>query len=189
MSQNRLVIFVKAPLIGRAKTRLAADIGRVHAWRVYRRMTAEILRKVKSDKWETILAVTPGRLAYAIPLWDGFEQYAQVSGSLTPRLAQAFDRPGKTVVIGSDCPQVSRVDIDQAFSAISPRRTVFGPATDGGFWLMGAMGPLPDFVFENVRWSTEHTLADITRNFGIPPVRLRPLTDVDNLAALKAARS
>jgi len=189
MTHNRLVIFVKAPLIGRAKTRLAADIGRVHAWRIYRRMTAETLRNATSDKWETLLAVTPGRLAYAMPLWDGFTQYAQVSGSLSPRLVQAFDRRGKTVVIGSDCPQVTRADIDKAFSEIAPRQTVFGPATDGGFWLMGAMGPLPNFVFENVRWSTEHTLADMTRNFGSAPVLLRSLTDVDNLAALKAAKS
>ena len=92
MTRPRLIIFAKAPIMGRAKTRLAADIGPVHAQRIYRAMTARILRNLQSPKWDTVLAVTPAQWLGAIPAWNGAAQYAQVSGSLSPRLMQAFDR-------------------------------------------------------------------------------------------------
>jgi len=186
MNRSQLIVFVKAPLIGRAKTRLAADIGKTHAWRHYRAMTARILRNVTSEKWETVLAVTPARWLGNIPLWDGLGQYPQVTGSLSPRLAQAFAAKTKTVVIGSDSPQVTRADISAAFNAIKSDNFVFGPADDGGFWLMGAMGPLPQSTFDNVRWSTENTLSDLQANLSGDIVKLRTLTDVDDLKALKA---
>jgi len=62
-------------------------------------------------------------------------------------------------------------------------------ADDGGFWLMGAMGPLPESTFENVRWSTENTLSDLKKNLSGDIVQLRTLTDVDNLAALRLWQS
>lgn len=189
MTRPCLIVFVKAPLIGKAKTRLAADIGPVHAWRTYRAMTARILQNVQSPKWETVLAVTPPQWIGKIPLWDGLAQYAQVGGSLTPRLAQAFAAKTPIVVIGSDSPQVTRADISDAFSCIRPGNFVFGPADDGGFWLMGAQGPLKGplraGLFENVRWSTEHTLADLRENLSGEIVLLRTLMDVDNGAALR----
>ncbi len=181
----QLTIFVKAPRIGKAKTRLAADIGKTHAWRHYRAMTSRILRNVTSDKWDTILAVTPARFMGRVPAWASLPQYPQVDGSLSPRLAQAFATKGPVVVIGSDSPQVTQADIDAAFRAIKSDNFVFGPADDGGFWLMGAMGPLPETIFANVRWSTENTLSDLQQNLSGDIVRLRTLTDVDNLAALR----
>lgn len=181
----QLIIFVKAPRIGKAKTRLAADIGNTHAWRHYRAMTSQILRHVTGEKWDTILAVTPPRFLGQIPAWAERPQYAQVNGSLSPRLAQAFASKGPVVVIGSDSPQVTRADIDLAFRKIKSNNFVFGPADDGGFWLMGAMGPLPKTVFDNVRWSTEYTLSDLRKNLSGNISLLRTLTDVDNSAALK----
>lgn len=188
MLKNQLIIFVKAPLMAKAKTRLAADIGVVHAQRLYRAMTAQLLRNVTGEKWDTILAVTPGRWLGEIPIWQELPQYEQVSGSLSPRLAQAFSSKGKTIVIGSDCPQITSADINQAFTAIKPNRPVFGPANDGGFWLIGTMGPIKPEVFENVRWSTEDALEDMAGNLKQTPHYLRTLTDVDDLEALKAVR-
>lgn len=182
-----LIIFLKAPVMGKAKTRLAADIGKVHAWRLYRAMTATLLRRLQSPKWDLVLAVTPPKSLGRVPLWWGHHQYAQVSGSLSPRLAQAFSRKGKTIVIGSDSPQVTRADIDRAFKAMRCAAPVFGPADDGGFWLIGAHGPLEPSVFANVRWSSKHALADMKSNIG-QTQDLRVLTDIDNLAALKAVR-
>lgn len=183
-----LIIFVKAPLMGKAKTRLAADIGHVHAQRIYKSMTAQILRQVISPKWETMLAVTPAKHLEDIPIWQGFRQYAQTSGSLSPRLAQAFSGHGKTIVIGSDSPQVNAHDIDLAFKSMKKNQPVFGPADDGGFWLIGAFGPVKSSVFDDVRWSTEHALTDMARNMGHKPTYLRTLTDVDDLKALRAVR-
>ena len=71
----RLVVFAKAPVIGGTKTRLAADIGQVQAWRIYRAMTARILRQVVDPRWDTLLAVSPDEaLSRAFPgVWpDGY---------------------------------------------------------------------------------------------------------------------
>ena len=188
MSRPRLVIFAKAPIMGRAKTRLAADIGPVHAKRIYRAMTARVLQNVQHPKWETVLAVTPPRWLGTVPEWQGIEQYAQTSGSLSPRLSEAFSSQSPTVVIGTDSPQITRSDIDRAFTCLRSRGAVFGPADDGGFWLMGLRGPARAGTFADVNCSTETALADVERNISGPVHYLRTLTDVDDAQALAQVR-
>ena len=190
-SHNRpaLYIFAKAPVMGRAKTRLARDIGVVHAKRLYRAMSAQVLRQVQDARWETVLAVTPPAALGAFPEWQGIAQIPQVSGSLSPRLAAIFARKGPTLVIGTDCPQVTASDIAAGFAALRHNAAVFGPADDGGFWLMGANGPLGANVFEQVRWSHTDTLADIKARIDGEIAVLRTLTDIDDLKALEAYRA
>lgn len=183
-----LFVVAKAPIMGRAKTRLAADIGPVHAKRLYRAIMGQVLRQVHDPRWDTVLAVTPPHLIGRVPDWDGFAQIPQVSGSLTPRLAALFARKGPTLTIGTDCPQVTATDIALAFRALKSNRQVFGPASDGGFWLMGANGPLPQGFFDGVRWSHEKTLSDVIDRTDGAYRLLRTLTDVDDLKALQSYR-
>jgi len=184
----RLYIVAKAPIMGRAKTRLARDIGPAHAKRIYRAMMGRVIRRVQNPKWETVLAVTPPHLLGHVPDWAGLPQIPQVSGSLTPRLEALFSRKGPTVAIGTDCPQVDANDIAAAFEALRHNKFVFGPATDGGFWLMGTNGPLRQNVLKGVRWSHEQTLADVTNRADGSIATLRNLTDVDDLTALRHYR-
>ena len=188
MIRPRLIIFAKAPLMGKAKTRLAADIGPVHAQRLYRAMTRQILQTVKHPKWETCLAVTPKCWRDKIPAWHGTAQYAQTDGSLSPRLMQAFATNMPTVVIGTDCPQVTAQDIDGAFKSLRRNSAVFGPADDGGFWLMGLRRPAKPGLFNNIRWSSENALADVAANIDGPTAYLRTLIDVDDARALRQVR-
>jgi glycosyltransferase A (GT-A) superfamily protein (DUF2064 family) len=185
----RLYIMTKAPIMGRAKTRLAADIGVVHAKRHYRAMMVRVIRQVQDPRWETVLSVTPASSVGQVPEWYGLPQIPQVSGSLSPRLADLFKGKGPTIVIGTDCPQVTARDIAEGFRALKSHNEVFGPATDGGFWLMGANGPLPPSMFDNIQWSHKDTLSDIADKtdgaFGV----LRTLTDIDDLKALQESRS
>lgn len=183
-----LFIVAKAPIMGRAKTRLAADIGPVHAKRIYRSLMAQVLRQTRDPRWETVLAVTPPHLLGHVPDWEGFAQIPQVSGSLSPRLATLFARKGPILTIGTDCPQVDSTDISNAFRALKSKSYVFGPASDGGFWLMGANGPLPYWFFDGVRWSHDETLADVKARAGEDFAELRTLTDVDDLKALRLMR-
>lgn len=180
-----LYIFTKAPVLGRVKTRLAVDIGHVHALRLYKAMIARVLRHVRDPRWDVMLAVTPPESLNQVKDWDGFAQVAQVSGSLSPRLAQIFSRKGPVVVIGTDCPQVRARDIADALKALRHHHAVFGPAVDGGFWLMAMTGPVDPKVFEGVRWSSADTLSDIEANIDGSIARLRTLVDVDDLPALR----
>jgi len=187
--RTRLYIFAKAPAMGKAKTRLAADIGKVHAHRLYRTMLSKVIRQVQDPRWETVLMATPARAIGTVGEWDGLLQIAQVSGSLSPRLADVFRSKGPTLVIGTDCPQVTRNDIADGFAALRHHAAVFGPADDGGFWLMGMNGPVKPNVFDNVRWSHEDTLSDVEANIDGSVHHLRTLIDVDDLKALRALRS
>ena len=115
-------------------------------------------------------------------------QVAQVSGSLSPRLAACFARKGPTIVIGTDSPQIRSQDIAEALQALKSCQVVFGPAKDGGFWLIGANGPLPESVFDGVAWSTEQTLEDVMQNVEGRVETLRCLTDIDEISDLRAYR-
>ena len=185
----RLYIFAKAPAIGKAKTRLAADIGKVHAHRLYRTMLSKVIRNVQDPRWETILMATPARAIHQVREWEGLTQIPQVNGSLSPRLLDVFSDRGATLVIGTDCPQVTRSDISDGFKALKKHAAVFGPADDGGFWLMGMNGPVKPTVFDNVRWSHEDTLSDVKANIDGSVHHLRTLIDVDDLKALQALRA
>jgi len=188
MRRPTLYVVAKAPIMGRAKTRLAADIGPVHAKRIYRAMMGQVLRQVQDPRWDTVLAVTPSHLMGRVPDWVGHAQIPQVSGSLSPRLAALFARKGPTLTIGTDCPQVDALDIAAAFRALKHKAYVFGPASDGGFWLMGANAPLRPRFFEGVRWSHRDTLSDVQDRTDGAFTVLRTLTDVDDLKALRTYR-
>ena len=183
-----LYVVAKAPIMGRAKTRLAADIGPGHAKRIYRSLMGQVLRQVRDPRWDTVLAVTPPHLLGRVPDWKGVAQIPQVSGSLTPRLEALFARKGPTLTIGTDCPQVNATDIAAAFRALRSHKHVFGPASDGGFWVMGTNGPLPRGFFCGVRWSHAETLADVKARTDGEYTDLRTLTDVDDLKALRLLR-
>ena len=188
-SRPCLIIMAKAPIMGRAKTRLAKDIGPTHAKRIYRAMMRAVIRNTSDSRWDTVLAVTPQSAMEQVVEWRGQSQMPQVSGSLTPRLAAVFNRHGPTVCIGTDCPDVNARDIEEAFKHISRRRHVLGPADDGGFWLIGTQGPARNDLFENVRWSHAKTLADMENRFDGRVHKLRTLIDVDDLNALRARKA
>jgi len=189
MIRPHLIIFAKAPVFGHAKTRLAKGVGVVHAKRLYRAMTRRILRNLKSPRWDMTLAYAPTKSPARVVDWDGVAQIPQVSGTLSPRLAAVFSSRGPTIVIGTDSPQIRRADIALALKAMKENTVVFGPATDGGFWLIGLKGPAPAALFDNMRWSHEETLADMERNcvaLGYKVHHLRSMTDIDDIDALRA---
>ena len=145
-----LILFVRAPRLGAGKKRLARDIGAVAALRFERLMLARSLRRLGRDRrWRLRLAVTPdraaGRFRNAMP---------QGSGDLGARMRRALAAggPGPAVLVGSDIPGMTAAHIAEAFGLLGHHDIVFGPAADGGFWLVGCRHLPPDFGV--VRWST-----------------------------------
>ncbi len=186
--QRHLVLFVKAPRLGAVKTRLAADIGALQAWRFYRSSVAGILRRLGRDRrWLCRLWVTPDRFARLGGPWPtGYGRRPQGSGDLGERMGRALATmpPGPVVIIGGDIPDIECGDIAQAFRALERRDMVFGPASDGGYWLVGARRrrPLPRGLFRHVRWSSRHALADTLASLGprYSTALLRELDDIDH---------
>jgi rSAM/selenodomain-associated transferase 1 len=183
-----LVIYAKAPHLGTVKRRLAAGIGDLAALRFYRACTGALLRRLARDpRWRTVLALTPDRAATGRRFWPTrVERVPQGRGDLGQRMARSLRRErGMTVIVGSDIPAIDGKHIAAAFRRLAACDLVFGPATDGGYWLVGARGGLPHGLFRDVRWSAERTLADTLA--GVPRHRrvgfVAELDDVDDAAA------
>ncbi|NWG45565.1 MAG: DUF2064 domain-containing protein, partial [Alphaproteobacteria bacterium] len=92
---------------------------------------------------------------------------AQGEGDLGARMARALavqGRRGPALVVGTDVPELAPRHVAAALAGLRRARTVFGPAEDGGYWLVGvrggAQGSLPPGALEHVRWSGPHALAD-----------------------------
>jgi rSAM/selenodomain-associated transferase 1 len=184
-----LVVFARAPRLGQVKRRLAAGIGARRALAFYRATLAAVLaRLAPSRRWRTLLAATPDGARARWPrrcpvVWQG-------KGDLGARLDRATRPHRRVVVVGSDIPGIVAADVRAAFRALGRADAVFGPAEDGGFWLVGLGPRRPLRPFAAVRWSTEHALADTLANFhGRRIALLRTLRDVDTAEDLAVLAS
>lgn len=179
-----LVIMLKVPRVGRVKTRLGRDIGAVAATWWFRHQVARLLRRIEDPRWRVVLAVAPdieGVQSRCFPL--RFERWAQGRGSLGDRMARMMRWVrGPVCVIGADIPDITRKRIADGFSALGRHDVVFGPAPDGGYWLIGArLGTdIRPNALDGVRWSTAHALADSCAAFAGKRVAfIDTLADVD----------
>ena len=196
--RNHLVVLARQPRRGRVKSRLAADIGPGPALAVYRRLLSRTLRRLARDsRWTVVLAVTPAQQARRPGRWQrGLPAIAQVGGDIGLRMAAAMAAmpAGKVVLVGSDIPGIGRGHVAAAFRALDDHDAVFGPAEDGGFWLVGLAPSLRAApLFEGVRWSSAHALADAVA--ALPPgtrvartALLPDIDDGDDLARWRARR-
>jgi rSAM/selenodomain-associated transferase 1 len=187
MRARLVVVFLRAPRLGRVKRRLARGIGDLAALAFHRATATRLLRDLARDRrWRVHVAVTPDRRAFLPRAWRVGERRGQGGGDLGRRMARAFTRlpPGPAVLVGADIPELGPRHVAAAFAALGTHDAVFGPAQDGGYWLVGfaRRAPLPRGVFAGVRWSSESALADTLASL---PRRLRvalleTLADVDD---------
>ncbi len=185
------IIFVKNPVLGKVKTRLAAGIGEKKALEVYLHLL-EITKNValKSDCTRNVF--------YSDEIendgWDkdSFNKFEQEGDSLGDRMNNAFEQvfalgAKKAVIIGSDCPELSADIIEKAFEILNEKDVVIGPAKDGGYYLIG-MKKLYPVLFEGKKWSTasvlQETINDIIEK-DLSYSLLPELSDLDNLDDLK----
>ncbi len=180
--RQTLILFVRFPRLGAGKRRLARDVGAVAALGFERLMLAQSLRRLGRDRrWELRLAVTPDRAAHR------FSAYPQGRGDLGVRMRRALAAcpPGPKLLIGSDIPGLGAGHIAEAFRLLGRHEFVFGPARDGGFWLVGCRHRPPDFGA--VRWSSRHALSDTLANLprGQPVGFAAMLDDVDDGTAYR----
>ena len=196
--KRSVLIFAKPPLIGLSKTRLARSLDKAEARRIARMTMAKTLREVSGDpRWQAVLYATPDK--YLVSGFGGLwpqrlERRSQGVGDLTARLDKGLvEAPqGQVLFIGADAPDMSRVLIGRAFEALKTADAVFGPATDGGFWLFGlhkrarTVSPFGN----GVRWSGPHALADVRANLGqgAKVAELATLIDIDEAADWRAWR-
>ncbi|MGH1415518.1 MAG: TIGR04282 family arsenosugar biosynthesis glycosyltransferase [Pelagimonas sp.] len=182
-----VIVMVKEPRPGRVKTRLGRDIGLTRSAWWFRHQSAALLRRIQDPRWQVVLAVAPDRDGLQSRVWPAhLPRWPQGRGNLGDRMARmlSYAPSGPACVIGADIPGIDRPNIWKAFEALGNHDAVFGPAEDGGYWLVGLHngGHVPHRLFDNVRWSSEHTLSDsIASLAGARVALVETLRDVDTV--------
>jgi len=187
MSKQRLIVFLKAPRPGTVKTRVAQTAGPERACEIYRRLVVSVLDAVQSFT-SVQLRFAPDDAAEEIKPWlrDGWTAQPQGPGDLGERMHRAFDsafadNAERVVLIGSDTPEVRSSDVRSAWQELQAHDLVVGPATDGGYWLIGLRAPQPE-LFRGISWSSEQVLGQTlarAQSLGLRVQLLRILADVD----------
>jgi hypothetical protein len=184
MAKTIIIIFARAPRLGGAKRRLAAGIGAVPALRFYRNQLARITREAANIRGATTyLAITPDRARF--PSAPRLPILNQGAGNLGTRMHRAFARFRRrhVILIGADIPHLTATHLRQAIRALKHHHAAFGPAEDGGYYLIAMAARRPTRPFAAIRWSTQHALADTTRNFAhLRTATLPTLPDIDTVA-------
>jgi hypothetical protein len=163
-----VLIIAKAPRPGLVKTRLEPLLGPAGCAELQAaliRHTAALAVTVAPAS--TFLAFDPpdaaGQIRALVP--PGVRAFAQRDGQLGARLAAATEtvltrRPGPLLVIGADAPTLAAATLVRAATALDQHDVVFGPATDGGYYLVGLRRPHPDlFAIDPGLWSGPRVLA------------------------------
>lgn len=195
-----LMIFTRYPEPGKAKTRLIPALGAEGAAALHRQMAEQTLteaRKLRASRSVGVEVQFAGGDRLQMQHWLGADLHYQPQsvGDLGERLAQAFrsafDRCAKSIVtIGTDCPDVDANLLATAFDKLQTYDLVLGPATDGGYYLIGLSQWLSD-IFVGISWSTSVVLQQtvtIAERLELSIAYLPMLSDVDRPEDLKASK-
>lgn len=191
-----LLIFTRFPQSGKTKTRLIPALGPDRAAQLQREMTEHTLARMRPmaiRRGVRLVVQFDGGTHTDMQQWLGrrLEFASQGSGNLGERLQRAtseqFSRGARSVaVIGTDCPELDARLVMEAFELLREKTVVFGPAKDGGYYLIGLRTPMPK-IFQGIAWGTGSVLAQslaAARQAGFEPALMRELSDVDEPADL-----
>jgi len=193
-ADEKLLILLKAPLLGQVKTRMAAEIGADNALAAYRQMLDKVLSTMAPLSVVELHYTPKTELCLVKDISNNrFTYHDQAEGDLGFRILaafrQAFQAGAKRIaMIGTDCPEVTSLDVQTAWAALKTNDLVLGPAQDGGYWLIGLKEPHPE-LFTGINWSTATVLTEtLTRasQLGLSHHLLQTLSDVDTLADWQA---
>ncbi len=185
--KQALLIFAKNLVYGQVKTRLAATVDNDTALTVYKYLlqhTASVTNHLPVNK-----IVFYSNMVEKNDDWPGevYEKQQQAGNDLGERMTHAFEYAfaqgnKEIVIIGTDCLEISSTIIMNAFTGLKKKDVVIGPATDGGYYLLG-LKVMHAQIFMNINWSTnkvlQQTLA-ICKSQNLSVYQLPVLSDIDN---------
>lgn len=184
---DALIIFVRNPILGQVKTRLAATMGDEKALAIYQFLLAHTKRIV--EKSSATKFVFYADFINQNDLWNGYDKKMQQGNDLGEKMENAFETVlelgfKKVCIIGSDCYELSTAIIADAFESLNVFATIIGPANDGGYYLLGVHAPMKN-IFSNIVWSTEQVFTQTKKLIEQQEYSLHLLTalnDVDEEA-------
>jgi hypothetical protein len=190
--KNILIVFVKYPEPGKVKTRIARELGAQSAADMYARMAKSVIENVSlPDTYGTVIYFDPPHRDKDVRNWLGTGNASyepQSGGTIGERMSDAFERvfssgAEKAVLIGTDIPEITAAAVSAAFSLLEETDVVIGPASDGGYYLLGLKSFEPS-LFRDIEWGTslvlKHTL-DLINEKNLSHKPLAILKDVDTI--------
>jgi rSAM/selenodomain-associated transferase 1 len=192
LSSTALVIFVRNPVLGQVKTRLAKDIGNERALAIYLQLLEHTLKITRSLSFRKFIYYADEVSDYDLWSVPGYTKRMQSGTNLGERMLNSFKElfeQGFTriVIIGSDCLQLQAENLQEAVTLLESNTAVIGPASDGGYYLLGLTKLYPE-LFVNKPWSTDQVLTktiDDFNNQGISYALLEELSDIDDITDLE----
>jgi rSAM/selenodomain-associated transferase 1 len=192
MNKELVIVFVKNIKLGKVKTRLAKTIGNQGAFDIYSelvKVTENATENLDCDKHiyfsETVVETQ----------WINTYKTVQSGVDLGERMKNAFKNGfnagyERIVLIGSDLPDINNTHIEAGLHKLKNHDIVFGPAEDGGYYLIG-LSKMNTSVFENKPWSQdnllEETLSELKEN-RVTFSTLETLNDIDTFEDLIASK-
>jgi len=188
-NKNALIVFLKNPVAGKVKTRLAASIGDEKAVNIYLQLleiNRAIVRKVNADVYWYINE-TPDPTFSSRFFLPNDELRLQEGKNLGEKMSHAFEslfseNYQSIAIIGTDCPSLNESIIESAFEKLEDNDFCIGPAEDGGYYLL-AMRTFEASLFSDMTWSIDSVRSEtIERIAGLSKsyTLLETLSDVDN---------
>lgn len=188
--KRALIVFARVPGAGKVKTRLAATIGEAQALAAYRELLGRTLAFAQSVPGVSLRLCIDGddvdgecaALAERHRMAIARQQGGDLGQRMHEALVQELRAGWLPVLIGCDCPPLSRADLEQAFDALARRDAVFSPTEDGGYALVGIARALPR-AFTGIAWGTPGVMQatrEALRAHGADWHELRTLWDVDD---------
>jgi rSAM/selenodomain-associated transferase 1 len=168
---QRLLVFARLPEHGRVKTRIAQSLGDDRTLAIYEAMLRDLLASIGQSDAETEIEIlwAPSENANGEMLTRAFGDLPtamQTGLTLGDRLSMSFSErfffhaTQKIIAIGVDDPQLPRDLIDHAFGLLDSCEWVIGPASDGGYYLIGCrVSAFDSDVFQNIEWGTSSVFA------------------------------
>lgn len=186
-TKSLLIIFVKNSILGKTKTRIAKAVGHEKAVQIHEKLVQNLESKLlKNNTFQVHIYYSDFTVSNK---WKGYKQYIQEGSNIGERMHHAISQSIKNgfqscVLVGTDIPDLSLDIIQEAFNKLKENDFVFGPAHDGGYYLIGTKYECKT-LFEGITWSSkvvlEQTIAKINHaKYTLLPV----LHDVDTLEDL-----
>lgn len=182
MKNNLIIVFSRAPILGKVKSRLAADIGDKAALEIHHKLFFQTLKTIEqtATEFKLYLSQAPDEdFKFPYDLQTGNNLGQRMAGALKTELRK-FDN---VCLIGSDCLDLKPIDIVNAFKLLEHNDVVLGPALDGGYYLIAMQKNNPD-LFTNIRWGSSSVFEDtlrIAEKLKLKIGHLKTRKDVDSI--------
>lgn len=184
LAESALIVFLRLPERGKVKTRIASTEGETNALMIYMELLSITFKMVAQLDMPVYLFFEGGlpleserNTAYSYHLQSGED----LGGKMADAFSKVLQRQSKAVLIGSDCPGLSPAIVKEAFNSLDQTDVVLGPASDGGYYLIGSKEVYPA-LFEKITWSTASVLQETVEKIRQEKLSYRlleQLTDVD----------